>query len=209
MGQLVFKKVLNLCSGIGGNSNLWVNCEITAVEKNEEIGKIYKKLNPNHNIIIGDAYQYLLDHYEEFDFIWISPPCQTHSKMIKATRHKIAKYPDFKLYEVITFLSHFFKGKWVVENVKPYYEPLIKPTSTIGRHVFWSNFEINAQEIKSPKGFISKSNLKSKKEMMDWLGLHFDEIIYYEKNHCPVQVLRNCVHPKLGLDIFLSAQKTF
>ena len=45
------------------------------------------------------------------------------------------------LYEEILFLKHHFKGKWVVENVKPYYEPLIKP-QILERHCFWSNFEI-------------------------------------------------------------------
>lgn len=84
----------------------------------------------------------------------------------------------------------------------PYYEPLIEPTAKIGRHLFWSNFEIKAEEVKQPKGFINKSNTKGKKEMMEWLGIYFEENIYYEKNHCPVQILRNCVHPKLGHAVF-------
>lgn len=195
-------RVLNLCAGIGGNAHLWQDCEITAVELDEKIAKVYKKLNPTHKVIVGDAYEYLKENYTEYDFVWISPPCQKHSRMMKATRHKVADYPDFKLYEVIVFLQHFFKGKWVVENVVPYYEPLIEPTTKIGRHLFWSNFEITAEEVKQPKNFIQKSSLQGKKEMMDWLGLHFEEVIYYKKNHCPVQILRNCVHPKLGLAVF-------
>ncbi len=124
---------------------------------------------------------------------------------MKFTRHKVADFPDFKLYEVIVFLKHFFKGKWVVENVVPYYEPLIKPSAQIGRHLFWTNFEVRAQEVKQPKGFINKATLQGKKEMMDWLGIQFDEVIYYKNNHCPVQILRNCVHPDLGLQVFESA----
>lgn len=197
-----YVKVLNLCAGIGGNRKYWNYCKVTSVENDEKIANIYKKLFPNDKVIIGDAYEYLKENYKNFDFIWISPPCQKHSKMMKATRHNIADYPDFKLYEVIVFLKHFFKGKWVVENVVPYYKPLIDPTIRIGRHLFWSNFEIVAEEVKQPKGFIQKSSLQGKKEMMDWLGLHFDEVIYYKNNHCPVQILRNCVHPKLGLAIF-------
>lgn len=131
-----------------------------------------------------------------------SPPCQKNSKMMKATRHKVADYPDFRLYEEVIFLTHFFKGKFVVENVVPYYEPLIKPTVRLGRHLFWSNFEISDFHIEQPKKFIQKSNLQGKKEMMDWLDIHFDEVIYYKNNHCPVQILRNCVHPKLGNHIF-------
>ncbi|WP_202188063.1 DNA cytosine methyltransferase [Elizabethkingia meningoseptica] len=194
-------KILNLCAGVGGNAKKWKGHEVTAVENEEKIATIYKKVNPEHTVIIADAYEYLKEHYKEFDFVWISPPCQKHSRMMKATRHKVADYPDFKLYEVIIFLKHFFKGKWVVENVVPYYTPLITPTAKIGRHLFWSNFEINAKEVKLPKGFITKANLQGKKEMMDWLGIHFDEVVYYKKNHCPVQILRNCVHPDLGKQI--------
>ena len=194
-------KILNLCAGIGGNAKEWHGHEIVAVENQPKIAAVYKKLHPNHHVIIADAYEYLKEHFAEFDFVWISPPCQKHSRMMKATRHKVADYPDFKLYEVIIFLTHFFKGKWIVENVVPYYKPLIEPTKRIGRHLFWSNVEIIADEIKQPKGFITKANLQGKKEMMDWLGLQFDEVIYYKKNHCPVQILRNCVHPTLGKQI--------
>ena len=195
-------RVLNLCAGVGGNRKNWVDCKVTAVENDVKIANVYQKLFPNDTVIIGDAYDYLKQNFESFDFVWISPPCQKHSKMMKATRHKVADYPDFKLYEVIVFLQHFFKGKWVVENVKPYYTPLIKPTAEIGRHLFWSNFNIDLIDVKQPKGFITKSNLQGKKEMMDWLGLHFDEVIYYKKNHCPVQILRNCVHPIVGQSVF-------
>lgn len=205
-------KILNLCSGVGGNRKLWGDeHQVTAVESDAKIANVYQKLFPNDTLIIGDAYQYLKENFENFDFVWISPPCQKHSRMMKATRHKVADYPDFKLYEVIVFFQHFFKSKWVVENVVPYYKPLIEPTKRIGRHLFWANFDFEAEEIKQPKGFITKSNLKGKKEMMDWLGLHFDEVIYYKNNHCPVQILRNCVHPILGKTILdcaiLSSEK--
>ena len=199
-------RILNLCSGVGGNRAKWTDCEVTAVENEPKIANVYKKLFPDDKVIIGDAYQYLKENFNNFDFIWISPPCQKHSKMMKATRHKVADYPDFKLYEVIIFLQNFYKGKWVVENVVPYYKPLIEPTKKIGRHLFWSNFEITANEEKQPKGFITKSNLQGKKEMMDWLGIYFEETIYYKKNHCPVQILRNCVHPNVGRAILENAR---
>ena len=200
-------KILNLFAGVGGNSLNWSGHEVTAVENEEKIANIYKKVNPTHEVIVCDAYQYLKENFNDYDIVWGSPPCQKHSRMMKATRHKVADYPDFKLYELIVFLKHFFKGKWVVENVVPYYEPLIKPTVRVGRHLFWSNFNIDVEEIKQPKGFITKSNLQGKKDMMDWLGLHFDEVVYYKNNHCPVQILRNCVHPKLGLDVLNCALK--
>lgn len=77
-------KVLNLYAGIGGNRKLWGDdIEVTAVEYNEDIANIYKENYPNDNVIVGDAHQYLLDHFREYDFIWSSPPCPTHSKVRK------------------------------------------------------------------------------------------------------------------------------
>ena len=73
-------KVLNLYAGIGGNRKLWGDeHEITAVEYDAKIAKIYQDFFPNDTVIVGDAHQYLLEHYSEFDFIWGSPPCPTHS----------------------------------------------------------------------------------------------------------------------------------
>lgn len=197
-------KILNLYAGIGGNRKLWGDeHQITAVEKNEQIANVYKRLYPNDLVIIGDAHEYLLNHYEEFDFIWTSPPCQTHSKMNKATRHKTRRYPDMALYQEIIFLQHFFKGKWVVENVNPYYETLI-PAKKMGRHLFWSNFDFADFDVSRPANFINKADVAGKQILMDWLGIHFEENIYYGSNHCPAQILRNCVHPLIGNHILNS-----
>jgi len=194
-------KVLNLYAGLGGNRKLWEGVEVTAVEMEESIADVYRRLNPDDKVIIGDAHQYLLEHYHEFDFVWSSPPCQTHSKMMKATRHKKNRYSDMSLYQEILLLQNFFKGGWVVENVKPYYEPLIKPTAELDRHLFWSNFKISTFEAPAqPKGFITGSP-KVIGELKKWLGIDYDGNIYYKDNHCPGQVLRNCVHPETGLHI--------
>lgn len=197
MGNL---KILNLYAGLGGNRKFWHDCEITAVELDPRIANVYQRLNPEDTVVVADAHQYLLDHYEEFDFIWSSPPCQTHSKMAKATRHKLRRYPDMALYEEIIFLKHFFKGKWVVENVTPFYQPLM-PARRIGRHLYWSNFDVGDYEEPVPRDFINLANLAGKKKLMDWLGIHYEENIYYGGNHCPAQILRNCVHPNEGLAI--------
>ena len=190
-------KVLNLYAGLGGNRKLWEGAEVTAVENEPKIANVYKRLYPDDTVIVGDAHQYLLDHHEEFDFIWSSPPCQTHSRMAKATRHKLKRYPDMALYQEIIFLQHFYKGGWVVENVKPFYELLI-PGKIVGRHVFWSNFDIPDHKEDTPKDFVNLANVAGKKKLMDWLGIHYEENIYYGKNHCPAQILRNCVHPNVG-----------
>jgi DNA (cytosine-5)-methyltransferase 1 len=200
-------KVLNLYAGIGGNRKLWEGVEVTAVEHAAQIANVYKELHPQDTVIVADAHKYLADHYREFDFIWSSPPCQSHSRMIKATRHDVARYPDMNLYQEIIFLQNFFSGKWVVENVKPYYEPLIPPTATLGRHYFWANFQIKPFEVQSPKGFINMETVAGAERLKDWLGLRYEGQIYYQDHHSPTQVLNNCVHPDLGLHVFNAAQE--
>lgn len=141
-------KILNLYACLGGNRYKWNevadNLEIIAVELDPEAARLYKERFPQDEVIIADAHQYLLDHYKEFDFIWSSPPCPTHSKMRlvntgEGERKTKATFPDLKLYEEIIFLNNFFGGKFCVENVIPYYEPLIAAQKR-GRHLYWTNF---------------------------------------------------------------------
>lgn len=197
-------KILNLYAGLGGNRKEWGDeHEITAVELEPKIAEVYKSNFPNDEVIICDAHEYLLENAESFDFIWSSPPCQTHSRMMKATRHKKKRYTDMSLYQEIIFLQHFYKGKWVVENVKPFYEPLIKPSAIIGRHYFWSNFKIS-EDFNQPnfKNFINAGTSQEVEKLKKWLGIKYDGNIYYKNNHCPGQVLRNCVHPLMGKHVF-------
>tara|TARA_R110000737_G_scaffold345249_1_gene373561 strand:+ start:479 stop:1099 length:621 start_codon:yes stop_codon:yes gene_type:complete len=150
-------KILNLYAGIGGNRKLWGNDhKITAIEIDQQTADIYKKEFLNDTVIVGDAHQYLLDHYKEFDFIWSSPPCPTHS----VTNHflnaqGIIRYPDMMLWQEIIFLKHFCKVKYCVENVKSYYDPMFNPKE-IGRHYLWSNFTIST--IEQPKKDIGRMN---------------------------------------------------
>ncbi len=192
-------KVLNLYAGIGGNRKLWKNVEVTAVESDPLIATIYKKLFPNDEVLITDAHQYLLKCYKEFDFIWSSPPCQSHSSFRKnicvAFRGTKAIYPDMTLYQEILFLQTHAKCKWVVENVKPYYKPPVTG-SMIQRHMFWSNFSIGPKEI--PKDNIRSAQIK---DLQKKYG--FDLSSYKIKNKR--QVLRNCVNPKLGKHILKEA----
>ena len=67
--------------------------------------------------------------------------------------------------------------------------------------MFWSNFKFEADEIKSPQNFIKLSNKEQLQQLKDWLGIQYDKNIYYKGNHDPAQVLRNCVHPKVGKQI--------
>lgn len=193
--------ILNLYAGIGGNRKLWTGCNVTAVELNEGVAEVYKQQHSSDTVIVADAHQYLLDHYREFDFIWSSPPCQSHSRFIRSGRNRKPLYPDMKLYEEILFLKHNFSGKWVVENVIPYYEPLIK-AQKIGRHLYWSNIIIpDFDEPDQPKNFINDDSPGAVQLLKNWLGIQYDGNVYLN-THSPAQVLRNCVHPLVGLHIF-------
>ena len=190
-------KILNLYSGLGGNRKMWDGHEVTAIEYNESIAKFYQDHFLNDNVIITDAHNYLLDHYSEYDFIWSSVNCPTHSRArfwsSKPNNKVKPVFPDMKLYEEILFLKHYFNGLWIVENVVPYYEPLIAPTIKIGRHLFWSNFNISP--IKVDEADIKNGNQE------DWQNLHGFDILEYKFTSRRDKVLRNCVHPDLGLHI--------
>ena len=139
-------KILNLYSCLGGNRYLWNevknDIEVTAVELDEELAKLYQERFPNDKVIIADAHQYLLDHYKEYDFIWSSPPCPTHSRFnISMKNKRKMKYPDMGLYQEIIFLKHYYKGKYCIENVIPFYETLI-PAEKRNRHLYWVNFKL-------------------------------------------------------------------
>ena len=142
-------KILNLYACLGGNRYKWdevTNVDVTAVEWDKDLAKLYKDRFPNDKVIVADAHQHLLDHYKEFDFIWSSPPCPTHSRARYWNSSNYdtttkAVYPDMKLYQEIIFLDNYFKGKYVVENVIPYYEPLI-PALKRHRHLYWTNFNL-------------------------------------------------------------------
>lgn len=191
-------KILNLYAGIGGNRKLWGNEHgVTAVEIDEKIASIYQEFFLNDKVIIADAHQYLLDHFEEFDFIWSSPPCPSHSHIRKelgvGTGQSKPIYPDMKLYEEILFLQGYFKGKYVVENVVSWYEPLIKPQK-VASHYFWSNIEIPQIEAKSRLHHAKISGLEKRK------GFCLAKYKDIDKR----RILRNCVEPEVGLHIFNS-----
>lgn len=198
-------KVLNLYACLGGNRLLWDNCEVTAVELDPELARLYQERFPNDTVIVADAHQYLLDHYKEFDFIWSSPPCPTHSRArywnsSNYDNNTDAVYPDIKLYEEILFLEHYFKGKYVVENVIPYYEPLI-PAKKRGRHLFWTNFPI--------PNVISERKLKIVEkgvEMKRLVSFHNYDFTKYKGEQFVYKIARNLVDYEAGKTIFDTAR---
>lgn len=196
-------KVLNLYAGIGGNRKLWEDVEVTAVEINPKIAKVYQGYFPDDKVIIADAHQYLLEHFKKFDFIWSSPPCQTNSKVkeagIKRFNHN-PTYHNLDLYQEILLLERYYTGLFTVENVEPFYNPLI-PAKKIDRHLFWSNFRLGV--------FVPNDK---KRNHMDSDGKYLAEFFGYEYAILPGndtekrQILRNCVHPETGLYILNCAK---
>jgi len=194
-------KILNLYAGIGGNRKLWAgDIEVTAVEIDPKIAKIYQDFFPNDIVIVADAHQYLLEHYKEFDFIWSSPPCPTHSRIRQmsavARGQNEPVYPDMQLYQEIIFLMYNFKGNWVVENVIGYYEPLIKPYQ-FKEHYYWANFIIDGKE----QGF--RGHNAGNEVLTKLKGFDLSNYNGIDKT----KILRNCVEPGAGLAIFNMAFK--
>ena len=191
-------KILNLYAGIGGNRMLWGDeHEVTAVEIDPAIANIYKHLFPKDTVLVEDAHEYLRKHFREYDFIWSSPPCPTHS-VLQMTRFydENLRYPDMTLYQEIIWLQTFYKGKWVVENVLPYYKPLIAPTFTMERHCYWASDFIMTRE---DSGKLYTKIRDKSSDMEKEYGL--DLSAFYGTTDIRT-VLRNMVKPQDGKYIF-------
>lgn len=194
-------KILNLYACLGGNRYKWnevkEDIDVTAVELDPEAARLYQERFPNDTVIVSDAHQYLLDHYKEFDFIWSSPPCPTHSRARFARRNTTtAIYPDMKLYEEIIFLEKWFDGKYVVENVIPYYEPLISAKKR-GRHLYWTNFNLPS-DVGDRKGRI----MEGKDEVSKWCDFHDYNFRKYKGEQRTDKMARNLVDYEVGKTIF-------
>ena len=199
-------KILNLYACLGGNRYKWnevkEDIEVTAVEWDEELAKLYQERFPNDKVIVADAHQYLLDHYKEFDFIWSSPPCPSHSRVRYSQKSRDsfkAVYPDMKLYEEVLFLENYYSGKYVVENVIPFYEPLI-PAQKRGRHLYWTNFNlpniINERKINISSG---------KDEVSKLCEFHDYDFRKYKGKQRTDKIARNLVDYEAGRTIFETA----
>jgi len=191
-------RILNLYAGIGGNRKFWndENFEITAIEYDQATADVYKKYFPNDIVIVADAHDYLLKNYMNFDFIWSSPPCPTHSDIRRCGVHAgqyEALYPNMELYQEIILLQNFAKKqtKFIVENVVPYYEPLIPPTKKLHRHLYWSNFPIGNFEVTDNR---KHNDIRGYGETYGF-SVKDSEIADKRK------ALRNMVDPDLGLYI--------
>ena len=198
-------KILNLYACLGGNRYKWdevTDVEVTAVELDPEAARLYQERFPNDKVIVADAHQYLLDHYKEFDFIWSSPPCPSHSRIniSQYTRESWKpRYPDMALYQEVIFLDNFYKGKYVVENVIPYYEPII-PAQKRGRHLYWTNFNLPSKLNERKGGIIGSNN-----EIEKWCKFHDYDFRKYKGKQSSRKMARNLVDYEAGKTILETA----
>lgn len=196
-------RILNLYACLGGNRYKWgevTDIEVTAIELDPELAKLYQERFPDDTVIVADAHQYLLDHYKEYDFIWSSPPCPSHSRARFARRDTTKTiYPDLKLYEEVIFLESHFDGLYCVENVIPYYEPLI-PGQKVGRHLYWSNFRI-PNDLGERKCGI----MEGKDEVNRWSEFHDFDFFKYKGDQRTDKIARNLVDYEAGKTILQSA----
>ena len=197
-------KILNLYACLGGNRYKWNevkdDIEITAIELDPELARLYQERFPNDRVIIADAHQYLLDHYKEFEFIWSSPPCPSHSRIniSQYTRENWKpRYPEMKLYQEIIFLDNFYKGKYCIENVIPYYKPLIAAKKR-DRHLYWTNF--NLPNILSKRKSFDISRTKN---LINALSKFHDyDFRKYKGKQRMNKIARNLVDYEAGKTIF-------
>jgi DNA (cytosine-5)-methyltransferase 1 len=198
-------KILNLYACLGGNRYKWdevakeagIEIQVTAIEYDLELAKLYQERFPNDEVIVTDAHQYLLENFKDFNFIWSSPPCPSHSRARFARKNTTAAiYPDLKLYEEVLFLENYFEGKYCVENVIPYYEPLI-PAQKRGRHLYWTNFNLPT-DLKERKSSI----MEGKNEVERWCKFHDYNFRKYKGEQRLDKVARNLVDYEAGRTIF-------
>ena len=202
-------KILNLYACLGGNRYKWNevknDIEVTAIELDPYLAKLYQERFPNDNVIVADAHQYLLDHYQEFDFIWSSPPCPTHSRARYwgfGANGKKPIYPDMKLYQEIIFLQHHCKSKYVVENVIPYYDPMFNPKKR-GRHLYWTNF--NLPNVLSTRGGKLKEKDTNSESLNHYNSFHDYDFRKYKGDQLILKIARNLVDYDAGKTIFETA----
>lgn len=194
-------KVLNLYACLGGNRLKWENCSVTAVENDPFLASLYKERFPGDKVLIEDAHAYLLENYSQFDFIWSSPPCPSHSRARVMNNKAEVEYPDMSLYQQIILLKHKFKGKWCVENVIPYYEPLIEGVKR-GRHIFWTNFDLpEVISTRECEGF-----MRAACEIELWEEFHQIDLSKYKGNQRKDKIARNLVDYEAGKTIFEAAR---
>ena len=116
----------------------------------------------------------------------------------------VMNYPDMKLYQEVIFLDNFFDGKYCVENVIPYYKPLI-PAKKRHRHLYWTNF--NLPNILTKRKVLIGESKKGKKaeEVKNLCEFHDYDFNKYKGKQSKTKMARNLVDYEAGKTILATA----
>ena len=139
-----------------------------------------------HRFVQSDAIRYLLDHWQEFDIIHASPPCQAYSTASMQFRIAGKEYVDLIAATRDVLIA---TGKpYVIENVPG--SPLINPIMLCGamfgmrtyRHrMFESNMNIVAPEHPDHKAKNAKMGRRIKDdEFIQYVG-HFSGVKFVQQ----------------------------
>jgi len=196
-------RVLDLYAGLGGTdkgirkvaAEKNIKLDYYAIEIDPAVCQAHKKNHLESNVICADVKDWL-DKVTDFDFVWASPPCQTHSinnYSNKAIGYK-TKPVDWSLWHVIDILQRAETIPFVVENVKIWYNEPFKHNFKLDRHYFWTNLQLVPFDYhKKPAKEWCHISVK------DWQEYHqLEPATTGDKR----QQLRNCVHWSIAAGIF-------
>ena len=208
-------KVLNGYAGIGGNRKLWnevANIEVTAIEIDKKIAAVYQDLYPDDIVLTIDAHEYLRLNYNNFDLIFYSPPCKTHTDIRIHNPNFIAGKTEILYYDerlpqevelmfMLNRLGMLF-GKYCIENTKQYHKRMME-AQIRARHYFWTNFGVPRFTLS-----INKPNHEFG-ILEEWVKYAGVDLSNYDLNGLdPRQIYRNMVDPQLGKHVFQAALKS-
>lgn len=195
-------RILDLYAGLGGTAKgiqsvlekKGVDYEYFAIEIDPNVCAAHKINNPRSTVICADVKDWL-DKITDFDFVWASPPCQTHSILNfsnKATGKK-TNLVDWSLWHVIDHLQRTENVSYVVENVLIWYNEPFKHNFNLDRHYFWTNLSLLSFEYQKRTKDWGYLSVKGWKE-------------YHQVEHAITgnkrQQLRNCLHWSIAAGIF-------
>jgi hypothetical protein len=185
-------KVLNAYAGIGGNRHLWP----------ARVAAEYARRYPRDTVLVEDAHAFVLERSREFDAVWTSPPCPTHSKLARtvAARYNRPLEPDPRLWAEIAHLRDE-GGRYVVENVHVYYEPPVAPDVVTQRHWYW----VNATPLYLTPPVGTKGILKPDRAAGEYAAVYGLPPIANGVLRDGRKAMKNAVVPLEGLEIALAA----
>jgi len=162
--------------------------EYVAVDNDRKVLQVHSLLNPHSKTVLEDAWLISDDRLLQYDFVWASPPCESHS--VLCWKRKDKPKPDMRLWWLIRRLRKL-KVPFIVENVRPYYGTILKPTAKAGRHLLWSNLSLKSVQLNSNVTFYDIHNRRD--ALVEYHGLPG-----WVARVATRDMLRDMMHPQLS-----------